>query len=86
MSEKRLAVITGAARGIGRATVLELLRQGCNVAGLDINSEQLAELENVVKEAGYSVITKTVDITDTNKLTETLTSLDKEQGPVGIRP
>ena len=28
MSEKRLAVVTGAARGIGRAIVLELLKQG----------------------------------------------------------
>ena len=27
MSEKRLAVVTGAARGIGRAVVLELLKQ-----------------------------------------------------------
>ncbi len=34
MSEKRLAVVTGAARGIGRAIVLELLRQNRIVAGL----------------------------------------------------
>ena len=38
MSEKRLAVVTGAARGIGRAIVLELLKQGRIVAGLDINA------------------------------------------------
>ncbi len=54
MSEKRLAVVTGAARGIGRAIVLELLRQGRKVAGLDINSEQLSELEDVVKEASFT--------------------------------
>jgi len=38
MSEKRLAVVTGAARGIGRAIVLELLKDGRAVAGLDINA------------------------------------------------
>jgi 3-oxoacyl-[acyl-carrier protein] reductase len=84
MSEKRLAVVTGAARGIGRAIVLELLRQDRIVAGLDINTEQLAELEDVVKQAGFTVITKCVDITDTAQLTETLDSLASEHGGIGI--
>jgi 3-oxoacyl-[acyl-carrier protein] reductase len=84
MPEKRLAVVTGAARGIGRAIVLELLRQGRIVAGLDINAEQLGELEKVVKEAGFSVVTKYVDITDTAKLTETLEALAAEYNGIGI--
>ena len=84
MAEKRLAVVTGAARGIGRAIVLELLKQGRRVAGLDINAEQLTELEAVVKQAGFSVITKCVDITDTAQLTETLNDLAKEHGGIGI--
>jgi len=84
MSEKRLAVVTGAARGIGRAVVLELLRQGRIVAGLDINTEQLEELNSVVKEAGFTVITKCVDITDTAALTETIESLASEYNGVGI--
>ena len=84
MSEKRLAVVTGAARGIGRAIVLELLKQDRIVAGLDINAEQLAELEDVVKKAGFTVITKCVDITDTQQLTETLDSLAAEYNGIGI--
>jgi 3-oxoacyl-[acyl-carrier protein] reductase len=84
MPEQRLAVVTGAARGIGRAIVLELLKQGRIVAGLDINAEQLAELENVVKQAGFTVVTKCVDITDTVKLTETLEGLAAEYNGIGI--
>ncbi|HIJ51939.1 MAG TPA: 3-oxoacyl-[acyl-carrier-protein] reductase [Planctomycetes bacterium] len=84
MSEKRLSVVTGAARGIGRAIVLELLKQGRIVAGLDIIADQLAELETVVKEAGFSVITKCVDITDTPKFTETLEALAAEHNGIGI--
>jgi len=84
MSEERLAVVTGAARGIGRAIVLELLKQGRVVAGLDINSEQLGELEDVVKEAGFTVITKCVDITNTDEFTKTLESLASEYGGIGI--
>jgi 3-oxoacyl-[acyl-carrier protein] reductase len=84
MSEKRLAVVTGAARGIGRAIVLELLKQARNVAGLDVNAEQLAELGKVAQNAGFSVIAKCIDITDTRQLTETLESLAKEHGGIGI--
>ena len=84
MSEKRLAVVTGAARGIGRAIVLELLKDDRAVAGLDINAEQLTELEEVVKQAGFSCQTRCVDITDTAKLTETLEALSSEYGPIGI--
>lgn len=84
MSEKRLAIVTGAARGIGRAIVLELLKQDRLVAGLDINAEQLSELENVVKQAGFTVVTKCLDITDTARFTETLESLSSEFGGIGI--
>jgi len=84
MSEKRLAVVTGAARGIGRAIVLELLKQGRLVAGLDINAEQLTELENIVKDAGFTIVTKCVDITNTDEFIETLESLSSEYGGIGI--
>ncbi len=84
MSEKRLAVVTGAARGIGRAIVLELLRQGRQVAGLDLNAEQLGEMEEVVKGEGFEVITLCVDITNTEQLTDTLNSLIEEHGGIGI--
>ena len=84
MSEKRLAVVTGAARGIGRAVVLELLKQGREVAGIDINPEQLSELQAVVKEAGFSVITKCVDITDTEAFVKILEDLAEEHNGIGI--
>jgi len=84
MAEKRLAVVTGAARGIGRAIVFELLRQGRIVAGLDIREDQLKELEQAVKEAGFRVVTRCVDITQTDKLTEVLETLASEYGGIGI--
>jgi 3-oxoacyl-[acyl-carrier protein] reductase len=84
MAEQRLAVVTGAARGIGRAIVLELLRQGRKVAGLDLNAIQLEELVKVCKEAGYDVITRCVDITQTDKLTQVLEELAEQNGGVGI--
>jgi 3-oxoacyl-[acyl-carrier protein] reductase len=84
MSEKRLAVVTGAARGIGRAIVLELLKQGRIVAGLDLNAVQLEELEAICKQQGYEVITKCIDITNSEKLTEVLEELANQLGGIGI--
>ena len=84
MSEKRLAVVTGAARGIGRAIVLELLKQGRIVAGIDLNAEQLRDLEQVCQQQGFEVITKCVDITNTAALTETLEELANQLGGIGI--
>ncbi len=84
MAEKRLAVVTGAARGIGRAIVFELLKQGRIVAGLDMMEDQLKDLERVVKEAGFEVVTRCVDITQTDKFTEVLESLASDYGGIGI--
>lgn len=84
MAEKRLAVVTGAARGIGRAIVLALLKQGREVAAIDLNAEQLTELEKVVAKAGYSVKTICLDITKTAELIEAIENLAKECGGVGI--
>jgi len=85
MAEKRLAVVTGAARGIGRAIVLELLKQGRKVAGLDINAEQLKELEKVCKDAGHtSIETYAIDITKVSELTKLLEELAEKNNGIGV--
>ena len=84
MSDKRLAVVTGGGRGIGRAIVMELLKQGKQVAAIDLNAETLAELESVAKEAGFEVITKCCDITNTEQLGEILKGIADEHGSIEI--
>ena len=84
MSDKRIAVVTGAARGIGRGVVLELLKQGRHVVAMDIMADQLEALEGVVKEAGFTVETKCLDITDTELLVETFKAIIEAHGSIGI--
>ncbi len=84
MSEKRLAIVTGAARGIGREITLELLKQGRIVVGIDIMEDQLIELKSVVKDSGFEVITKCLDITKSDELTEAIEALAKEYNGIGI--
>jgi 3-oxoacyl-[acyl-carrier protein] reductase len=84
MSDKRLAVVTGAARGIGKAVVFELLKQNRQVAAIDLNTEQLVQLEKEVKQAGFEVITKSVDITKTAEFVPVLESLAEQFEGIAI--
>lgn len=39
----KIAIVTGAAQGIGKGVALEYAKNGANLAVLDINAEKLAE-------------------------------------------
>jgi len=44
----KVAIVTGAASGVGRATVLQMIKDGAKVSGIDINHEGLEALANEV--------------------------------------
>ncbi len=58
------ALVTGAGTGIGRATVLELVQEGCAVAALDIDQAALEALVGDAQETAGTVLTVQVDFTD----------------------
>ena len=55
------ATVTGAARGIGRALVTELVGKGCTVAAVDIDADGLRSLH---EELGEAVSVHTTDVSD----------------------
>lgn len=76
----KTAVITGAARGIGRAQAMRFAQEGADIIALDIcapvetvvvpssTPDDLAETARLVREAGGRVITAIVDVRDTDAL------------------
>jgi meso-butanediol dehydrogenase / (S,S)-butanediol dehydrogenase / diacetyl reductase len=60
--EEKVALITGAASGIGRAVSVRLAAEGANVFGHDLNAEGLAETAALVTSAGGTMATRTGDV------------------------
>ena len=60
----RVALITGAASGIGRATCIRLASEGAQIFGSDISSTGLAETEAALKEAGCAVRTGVFNVAE----------------------
>lgn len=75
-------VVTGAASGIGLATVELLLEQGAYVLALDNNAEKLAALTEQFKHYGDRLAAELLDITDEARIGPLLQSYHAQR-PVG---
>lgn len=62
--EGKIAVVTGAARGIGRAIAEDLARRGADLALCDLQADWLNETAEAVKALGRRVLTLSVDVGD----------------------
>lgn len=60
----KVALITGAGSGIGRAIARSLAGRGCHLALIDIDAGGLAETAEQVRETSVRVSTHVLDVTD----------------------
>ncbi len=76
--EGKIAVVTGAAQGIGKAIALCLAREGADVIISDISKEKAQEVASEVESLGRRSLSVTVDVTDDEEIGRAVTkSLDK---------
>lgn len=65
-AEPRVAIVTGAARGIGAATAVRLAADGFAVAVLDLEQDACAGTVRQITEAGGTALAVAVDVSDTD--------------------
>jgi NAD(P)-dependent dehydrogenase (short-subunit alcohol dehydrogenase family) len=66
--ENRIALVTGASRGIGRAVALELARQGAHVVALARTQGALEELDDEIRALGGEATLVPCDLKDFDAL------------------
>ncbi len=75
------AAITGAARGIGRATAAAFLRQGMRVAIGDVDFEAASR---TASELGASAVALALDVTDRDSFSAFLDGAEEQLGPLDV--
>ena len=66
----KVALITGAGSGIGRALAKQLANEGCSLALVDWNEKTLNETKALLKNNNVSISTHVFDISDKDKVKE----------------
>ncbi len=73
----RVAMVTGAARGIGKAIALSFLGEGAKIAIIDSDRERLEMLEKELREGKKEVTVIPCDITKSNDVQKTVDQVRK---------
>jgi len=80
----KVAVITGAGSGIGRALAVQLAERGCVLTVADISADGLQETRKLVEAAGAVCSTHIVDVADRATVEEFAAAVVDEHGAVHL--
>lgn len=80
----KVAMVTGAASGIGRATALRLAQEGADLFITDINAAQLEETAVVIRDMGQTVNTHIFDVADPEQCRAAIANVVDQMGSLDI--
>jgi len=83
-TEKRVAIVTGASRGIGRCCALALAEQGRHVVCVARNLDKLNEVKQEIEAAGGSACVATCDIGDQSSIEGLIDKVFADHGRLDI--
>src|SRR5690348_15892371 len=76
----RVAIVTGAARGIGAATALKLAQDGFAVAVLDLEESAAKGMVEAIEAAGGRALAVGADVSDSEQVETAVTRVAAEFG------
>jgi 3-oxoacyl-[acyl-carrier protein] reductase len=80
----RIALVTGASRGIGHAIALELGAQGARIAGTATSDDGVAALQKAFDAAGIEGLAVRLDVDSSTGIEATLATVRAELGEIAI--
>ncbi len=84
MLQNRIAIVTGAARGIGAATAHLLAEQGATVAVCDIDADPAEEVSIAIRQKGYEARTFPCDVSRPALVEQLVEDIVKQYSKVDI--
>ncbi len=84
ITKDQVAVITGAAGGLGRALSAQLAARGCHLALVDVSAEALADAAAALAGRGVKVSQHEADVTDRERMSRLPAEVLAEHGRVNL--
>jgi 3-oxoacyl-[acyl-carrier protein] reductase len=84
MTEKRVAFVTGASRGIGAAIAKRLARDGLHVVAVARSADKLDEVVSQIKSEGGSAEPLTVDVANSQALGDAIEKIIDAHGRLDV--
>ena len=82
--KNKKVLITGAGRGIGRQTAIDMAKEGAVILGAGRTQGPLDQMAELVRKQGGKVFTHVMDITDYEGTVKAVDALAKEAGGIDI--
>jgi meso-butanediol dehydrogenase/(S,S)-butanediol dehydrogenase/diacetyl reductase len=80
----KVAIITGAGQGIGRAIALRLARDGADIGILDLDAEKAEAVAHEIRELGRNAHAVVCDVSDREQLHDAVSAAQRELGAFDI--
>lgn len=80
----KIALVTGAASGLGRALALELAKAGSDVVAVDVNEQELGRTASMVEAAGSRCMARRVDVSSRSQMESLAADVLGDWGRVDI--
>lgn len=84
MLNNKIALVSGATRGIGRAIALELGKQGATIVGTATTEDGASSISAYLADAGVTGKGIVLDVCDAEKVDAALAIINKEFGAIAI--
>ena len=82
--QNKVALVTAAGCGIGKATARILAKEGSSLVAVDVNPVALKDLSKNMKAEGFTIITKQVDVLNSSQVKSLIDSVVTELGRIDI--